>query len=334
LARKKNKKKKKATSKGKQKRPGKKPGKKAPAKPSEARADGEPPVAGQPSVDSEATVPSRPPVDGEPALEGPAVIDGDEDLTVIDLDADPDVAEAVERLIAETVATAAVEPVEAEPEAPVVDLDTERDASTPHDEPPESRDGEIVAPGEQSDPRAETVADPAEEEALRRLVDLGPVSSPEVRERLLAAALAHSEHQDARYRVPFSATGGAARWKAFVASVLLLGAGAAAIAPPQWARPAPPARLTSSERAQSLRMALLLQAQQVEAFRVRTQRLPVTLAELTRTLPGVRYVRSGSRGYQLIAYEADGNAIVYDSTDPTPAFDDLATGWAAQGAGV
>ena len=67
-------------------------------------------------------------------------------------------------------------------------------------------------------------------------------------------------------------------------------------------------------------MGLLLQAQQVEAFRVRSQRLPNSLEELPATLPGVRYARSGNRAYQLIAYERDGNAIVYDSANPAPSF--------------
>ena len=75
-------------------------------------------------------------------------------------------------------------------------------------------------------------------------------------------------------------------------------------------------------------MALILQAQQVEAFRVRSQRLPNSLDELPGAVQGVRYARSGNRAYQLIVYERDGNAIVYDSADPAPPFRILMSAWA------
>jgi len=52
---------------------------------------------------------------------------------------------------------------------------------------------------------------------------------------------------------------------------------------------------------------------------VRTQQLPVSLDALPMQLGGVRYTRSG-RSYQLVTFTPDGGAIVYDATDPSPAF--------------
>ena len=250
-----------------------------------------------------------------------------DDVPVVDLDADGASDEGVEQLIAETLATASSDDEAPESDAPDIDLDASPSAATEN-----ATDRPVVAErsadGDAEDAKAMEAAEAAEA-AIRALIDLGPISSPEVRDRLLAEALAHAEHQDARYRVPFSQTPTAGRWKAFLALVIVLVAGAVAAVPPGWVRPDPPAQLGGAERASHLRVALLLQAQQVEAFRVRAQRLPASLVEVTRTLPGVRYVRSGSRSYQLIAYEANGNAIVYDSTSPTAPFGALAPSWAS-----
>ena len=271
--------------------------------------------------------------------------DLDADDIPVDLDAGEAADAAVDHLIAETLAAANVDEAPG-PVEPVSDLDADLAASPETEADVSLTDAEAIpnepveaaasfAAAHASDgPRSaeeSTVGGGAEveaaEAAIGALIDLGPVSSPEVRDRLLAAALAHAEHQEARYRVPFAQAPAAARWKALLAFVIVLVAGAVAAVPPRWALPDPPAQLGPAETARNLRLALLLQAQQVEAFRVRTQRLPASLDEVTRTLPGVRYVRSGTRAYQLIAHEADGNAIVYDSTSPAPPFGALPTVW-------
>jgi hypothetical protein len=224
-----------------------------------------------------------------------------DELLEVNLDEELDEADTVERLIAETLAAAAGAP---RPE------------------------GSAAEPAQGADTLAKEA--PAQPDATGAEIDRGSVSSPEVRDRLLSQALAHAEHKEASYRVPFSEARRADRWKALLTAALVVAAATVAAVPPRWITPAPPARLDSNDLAHSLRVALLLQAEQIEAFRVRSQRLPSTLDELPARLPGIRYVRSGTRAYQLIAYEADGNAIVYDATSPTLVFRELVPGWSSR----
>jgi hypothetical protein len=240
-----------------------------------------------------------------------------DEVEVVDLD-DDDAGEAVERLIAQAIVGAPAEekPEEAD-ETPVIDLDDDERPRPPRggatgSTPTASAEAALLA---QAAARGATVESPVPTFFL----DTGEVSTPEQRARLLAQTLAHAEHKEARYRVPID-TGVARRWKGSLAAVGFLLAGWVAAVPPTWVRPEPPAELNAAARARGIRTALLLQALQVEAFRVETQRLPGTLDELPMRLPGVQYARSGTRAYQLVGYEADGNAIVYDSARPAPAF--------------
>jgi hypothetical protein len=63
---------------------------------------------------------------------------------------------------------------------------------------------------------------------------------------------------------------------------------------------------------------------------VRFQRLPNSLDELPWRLDGLRFVRSGNRAYQLIGYERDGNAIIYDSVNPSLEFRRIRPSWAPE----
>jgi len=249
-----------------------------------------------------------------------------EDIEVVDLD-DASAGESVERLIAKAVVGAPVEESEEEQDAPLIDLDV--------DAPPPSVDRAAVAG------RTPTAGQEAARLALAAArggvdddkvtsfsVDEDEESTPEARARLLAQALAHAEHQEARYRVPID-TGVTRRWKALAASAVFVLAGWVAAAPPGWVRPEPPARLNATARARNIRTALLLQAQQVEAFRVEEQRLPTSLDELPRRLPGIEYARSGNRAYQLVGREPNGAAVIYDSADPSPAFRPLIDAWSS-----
>jgi hypothetical protein len=167
----------------------------------------------------------------------------------------------------------------------------------------------------------------APEETEEPPLDLGPTSTPEARALLLAEAMAHADMQEARYRVPIG-TGRLARVKGTMAVAILAVAAVLVFFPPPFVEPAPPPALADSDLLYGVQLALLLQAQQVEAFRTREQRLPDTLEDLGASLPGVRFVRSSNRVYQLIAYTPQGEAVVYDSAAPSPEFARVAPTWA------
>jgi hypothetical protein len=254
----------------------------------------------------------------------------DEDIEpAVDLDADLDAEldnsddEDIEALIAQMAAGAgAVDTPE-----PSQDLDDDLPVEVLDEEPIEPVAVVVThvpapAPAARAPLPREVVADQREAP-----VDRGPLSTPEFRERLLAQALAHTEMQDARYRVPFSDARARGRWKGAIASAILVFAAVLVAVPPGWVRPEPPARIEARDRVGGVRSALLLQAQQVDAFRVRSQRLPNSLDELPDHFPGLRYLRSGNGTYQLVGYGPDGQAIIYDSTNPSPEFDGFAPNW-------
>jgi hypothetical protein len=236
---------------------------------------------------------------------------------VHDLD-DEGATASVDRLVAQVGRGAPAAPTTEEPEedVPVIDLDEDvpvtptRGTSRRTTQPTADMErlARAAAAGAIDDPEPPPIP-----------LDLGAVSTPEARARLLAQALAHAEGKEARYRVPLADARRVARLKSGVAALLLVAAGLVAIGPPAWVRPEPPASLAEGARARGIRLALLLQAHQIEAHRVRTQQLPVSLDDLPMKLDGLRYARSG-RSYQLVAFMPDGDAIVYDAADPSPAF--------------
>lgn len=157
--------------------------------------------------------------------------------------------------------------------------------------------------------------------------ELAQLSTHETRSRLLAEAVAHAEAKEARYRVPMKEPGAELRWKAPLALAIFAAAALAAVAPPAWVVPDPPARLDASDRLHGIQLTLLLQAQQVEAFRTREQRLPESLDDVAVRFAGVRFVRSNSRVYQLVGYTPRGEAVVYDPAHPGPDFERLGASW-------
>ena len=259
--------------------------------------------------------------DGRPAAAGnrrPSEPDAGP-AEIHDLDEDDGRAGGIDRLIAEVGrgSPALRPPVEPEAELPIIDLD---------DDVPFAASGRSPADGASGTADLSRLARAAgagaseEKEPPPIPLDLfADVSTPEARARLLAEALAHAEHKEARYRVPLADTRRAARWKSAAAAAMLLLAGIVAIAPPALVRPELPAGLGDEALEHGIRMALLLQAQQVEAYRVRTQQLPGSLDDLPMRLAGLRYTRSG-RSYQLVGFTPGGDAIVYDAADPAPSF--------------
>lgn len=238
--------------------------------------------------------------------------------TEIDLDLDDEGADDVSTLVAE-IAHLAEDTTEA----------SEGVATVSHAQPPEGgiRVERLDAVRDDEAESTSTAPPAAEREGLEGAIDLGDASSPELRARLLQQTLLHVEKQDARYRVPFADSRKTGRRKGAIAVLFFLGATVLAVAPPAWLRPEPPAQIDAATRTRDIRKALLLQAQQIDAYRVSRQRLPDTLEDLPGRVPGVRYVRSSSRLYQLIAYAPDGHAVVYDSSNPAPEFDRLAARW-------
>jgi hypothetical protein len=136
--------------------------------------------------------------------------------------------------------------------------------------------------------------------------------------------------QEARYRVPTESR--RLGWiKGGIALAIFLLAGILALSPPRLVSPEAPVGVADADRVSGVITALLLQAEQVDAFRVRERRLPVSLDEMGATVPGVRYVRSSNRLYQLIAYAPTGRAVVYDSAAPAPEFAEAELAWRGEG---
>jgi hypothetical protein len=161
---------------------------------------------------------------------------------------------------------------------------------------------------------------------VEHIIDLGEATTERERDRLLVAALAHAEMQDAKYRVPTESSS-IRRWKGGIAGALLLLAGVTAASPPSFVAPPAAGRPTVADAEQGVRLALMLQVEQVEAFRVVEGRLPGTLDELPQSVAGVRFVRSTDRMYQLVARAPDGRSIVYDSAAPDVSLETTRRPW-------
>lgn len=149
-------------------------------------------------------------------------------------------------------------------------------------------------------------------------------SDPEDRERLVRQASALAEVRDAQYRLPSEAEARERPWLLGLAAVLACAGLLFLARPPAFVRPPAPAVPSAMELDRGVRAALRVQAAQVEAFRVLEGRLPESLDQVAHRFPGIRYVRSNARVYQLVAATPSGDPVVYDSARPHPAFDDAA----------
>lgn len=156
------------------------------------------------------------------------------------------------------------------------------------------------------------------------------ISRVEDRQRLLAEALAHVEAQEAQYRLPMEPEERQPVWKPVAVLLLFIIAGAVALYPPAILQGPQPAAITRGQRERGIRAALYLEAQQVEAYRVEKGRLPASLSQLSVHLSDMKYVRSNSRTFQLVAQRPGGGTVVYDSAVPAPGFAALAAPWGVQ----
>ncbi len=164
------------------------------------------------------------------------------------------------------------------------------------------------------------------------VLDLGEETTADERDRLLAAALAQAEMQDATYRTG-RARGRAGALKWATSAGLLSVAGMAFLAPPSFLTPQARPSLTPSELDRGARIALALHASEVEAFRVLNNRLPDSLNEVTRPLGDVRYVRSSTRHYQLVTRTRRGGSLIYESAIEDELFARASSGLTALGDG-
>ena len=153
------------------------------------------------------------------------------------------------------------------------------------------------------------------------------ISLPEERERLLAEAMAHAETQEAHYKVLPADEPIHGRWKKPLAFLVLVLAGVSAAFPPAWIGGAPLPSIQEDDLERGLVAAVYLQALQVEAFRLHNGRLPDDLAEVPAHLPGLRFVKSNNRVYQILGRRPDGEVLIYDSAQPAPDFAAAASAW-------
>jgi hypothetical protein len=153
------------------------------------------------------------------------------------------------------------------------------------------------------------------------------ISRLEDRERILAEALAHAEQQDEQHRIHFPVDPRRGRWKTPVAMAVLVVAAVIAAFPPRWVAGAPFPVPAPAQLERGLRMALFLQAKQVEVYREREGRLPRSLDEVGARFDDLRFVRSSSRVFQIVGHRPDGTPLVLDSARPTPGLDRAMASW-------
>ncbi len=153
------------------------------------------------------------------------------------------------------------------------------------------------------------------------------VSGEEERERLLSEALADAAAHEAAFRRPTSDTRGMDGRKATLALVIVLIAGYLALSPPSWLGFATEPALARAERVRGIHAAMYLQAQEIDAYHAVRGELPHSLDELPARVPGIRFVRSDSRVYQLVGRSPDGSSVVYDSAHPDSSFAAAAAVW-------
>jgi hypothetical protein len=142
------------------------------------------------------------------------------------------------------------------------------------------------------------------------------VSRVEERDRLLGAVVQNADARDTEFRSRRPEPRRRASWAYGLAFAVLAIAARVAIAPPAFLQDGPPPVAAAEDLLRGTESRLLLQAWQVEVFRVREGRLPDSLPQVRALLPGIRYVRSDARVYQLVARGPDGEPVIYDSALP------------------
>jgi hypothetical protein len=86
------------------------------------------------------------------------------------------------------------------------------------------------------------------------------------------------------------------------------------IAPPQWITVNPITAPDSTDQNESLRVAVYLQVQRIQAYMLVHGELPPNLEAAGSPMPGVEYIPRGNGRFQLTATEGD-QTLAYDSTE-------------------
>lgn len=155
------------------------------------------------------------------------------------------------------------------------------------------------------------------------------MSSDDARSRALEDVLRHEEERaQARMRAQRRMQRQQTRGLGVRHGVFVLALAATAyvwFASPGWARIDRPPPPTPEHQEASLRVAIFLQAQQVEAFRQRTGHLPAELAKAGPPLPGIVYTRT-PRGTYHLEGQNDTLVLFYSSSSLTTLAEFLAEG--------
>jgi hypothetical protein len=252
-----------------------------------------------------------------------------EEVVVLDLDAGGESGEDLATLIEEVAARDGTAPgaeardAEKRDEQPEGSPSPASDGDAPTDaEEPSKEDGEIHDLGGTDDDVAlQDLAAPDDE------VDVFDLSATADRDSVLAEALAHSATLEAQYQQPLPETRKTGLWKTPLALVVFVLAGYLVVFPPPWLQGDPLPDLDPAAKMQGVHASLYLQAQQVEAFRLETGRLPNSIEEMDLAFEGLRYVRSNNRIYQLVLPGPQGTYVVFDSAHPSDAVLSVPEAW-------
>lgn len=142
------------------------------------------------------------------------------------------------------------------------------------------------------------------------------VSRVEERDRLLDAVARDAYAKDTGFRSRRTPRRRRAPWTTALAVVVLAVAARVVAVPPGFLQDGPLPVPSSDDLLRGVETRLLLQAWQVEVFRFREGSLPDSLPQVRALLPGIRYVRSDARVFQLVATGPEGEPVVYDSALP------------------
>lgn len=92
------------------------------------------------------------------------------------------------------------------------------------------------------------------------------------------------------------------------------------ISPPGWVVVHPIEAPDPAVSEQSLRLAMYMQSQRIEAYRLNNGRLPASLDEIGASVsPGVEYQLQGTNEYRLVGTNGPA-ALIYDSTESPAEF--------------